>query len=252
MNERYCIVIPHYRHHQPLSRLVPELVQYKLPVYIVDDASGAESQAVLKSLEDHYDNLHLLIRTHNGGKGAAMMTGLTTAAAQGYTHAISLDADGQHDVGDLPKLQSASQQSPASIISGRPVFGNDIPASRLYGRMLTNGLVKLVTGSTMIKDAMCGFRVYPLQTVLRLSDALGYRTRMEFDVEILVRACWASVDIRTVETRVIYPEDGASHFNLVSDNVRLIGMHMLLLLSALGRLPKLLITRFLKQRGETL
>ncbi len=238
MNKSYCIVIPHYRHHVPLARMLPQLLHLGLDIFVVDDASGTTSLAQLTRLADQFRQVTVVQRNHNGGKGAAMMTGLSTARHKGFTHVVSLDADGQHDPGALPELLQLSRAKPNSLITGKPVFGSDIPALRLYGRELTNNLVRLVTGSSMIKDAMCGLRVYPLGQVLPLCAALGRRTRMEFDVEILVRACWAGLDIMSVDTRVVYPEDGESHFRMLKDNARLVVMHTLLLFGALRRLGR--------------
>ncbi len=244
MTDRYCIVIPHFRHHRPLADLLAALQPAGLQILVVDDCSGEPSLAVLRQLEQNYSNVQLILRRRNGGKGAAMMTGLRRAADGGYSHAISLDADGQHDPAAVPMLRQLSAQHPASLISGRPIFGDDIPASRLHGRKITNTLVQWVTGSRMIKDAMCGLRVYPLELTLPLLNALGYRTRMEFDVEILVRACWAGSDIICVDTPVVYPEDGESHFHLLKDNARLVLMHTLLILGGLSRIPNRLRQRF--------
>ena len=243
MPDNYCIVIPHYRHLKPLTAMLPRLVQFGLPVIVVDDASGAEISQALRNEAAQYDAVTLVERAENGGKGAAMITGLRYAAEHGYSHALSVDADGQHDIEDIPELQRRSRAAPASLFTGRPEFGEDIPASRLYGRMLTNYLVQFVTASRMVRDAMCGFRIYPLAQVMPLLDAIGYRTRMEFDVEILVRACWAGLDVQAMDTAVIYPEDGASHFNMIGDNLRLIAMHTLLILGGLIRLPRTLWRR---------
>ncbi len=244
MAESYCIVIPHYRHLVPLVNMLPALAEFGLEILIVDDASGDEIVSVLRTEVTRHEHARLIQRAENGGKGAAMMAGLRAAAERGYSHAISLDADGQHNPGDIPELLRRSQMLPDSLFTGQPVFGEDIPASRLYGRMLTNYLVQFVTASRMVKDAMCGFRVYPLARVLPLCDAIGYRTRMEFDVEILVRACWAELDVQTIDTAVSYPEDGESHFNLFADNVRLVVMHMLLIVGGFIRLPRTLWRRF--------
>jgi len=141
MSERYCIVIPHYRHLRPLAALLPRLVQHGLDIFVIDDASGDTIRDALAAECEQYPNVQLIARRENGGKGAAMITGLRHAAEAGYSHAISLDADGQHDPDDIPRLHALSRAQPLSLFTGRPVFGEDIPASRLYGRMLTNMLV---------------------------------------------------------------------------------------------------------------
>ncbi len=244
MADSYCVVIPHYRHHEPLIHMLKTLTDFELDILVIDDASGAEIIGQLEIETAKHERVSLIQRVENGGKGAAMMTGLREAHERGYSHVISLDADGQHDSNDVPELLQRSQSHPDSLFTGYPIFGDDIPASRLYGRMLTNYLVQFVTSSRMVRDAMCGFRAYPLARVLPLCDAIGYRTRMEFDVEILVRACWAGLDVRAMETAVTYPQDGQSHFNLVADNVRLVAMHVLLILGGLIRLPRTLWRRF--------
>jgi len=249
MTDRYCIVIPHYRHHAPLIAMLPTLVEVGLDVFIVDDASGADVTEQVEAAIHALPTVSLIQRSNNGGKGAAVMTGLRSAAARGFSHAISLDADGQHDPADVPRIHALSLNHPESLFTGRPVFGEDIPTSRLYGRMLTNTLVQLVTGSNMVKDAMCGLRVYPMKHVLQLCDTLGYRTRMEFDVEILVRACWAGLEVRSMDTKVIYPQDGQSHFNLFADNARLVAMHILLIIGGILRLPPRLWRRLTSQKA---
>jgi glycosyltransferase involved in cell wall biosynthesis len=238
MSSRHCIVIPHYRHHRPLATLIGELQDNGLPIFIVDDASGTESLRAVRKIVCRQEKIRLIIRDRNGGKGAAMMTGLRYAWDQGFSHVISLDADGQHDPGDVAVLLRLSRASPESFFSGRPQFGSEVPAARLHGRKITNYLVQVEAGSREIKDAMCGLRVYPLEAVLPLCARIGYRTRMEFDVEILVRACWAGHPIRYLDTQVTYPRGGESHFNMLRDNVRLTVMHVLLLGGGVLRLPE--------------
>ncbi|MEM6999510.1 MAG: glycosyltransferase family 2 protein [Pseudomonadota bacterium] len=243
MSDRYCLVVPHYRHEEPLAAILPQLVELVSHVFIVDDHSGEASLGVLRAAAAPHAQVQLLARPHNGGKGAAMISGLRAAHAAGFSHALSIDADGQHRLQDLPALQRLSVRHPDALITGSPRFGADIPASRLHGRKLTNGLVKLETGARDFPDAMCGFRAYPLQQVLPLLDTIGYRTRMEFDVEILVRAHWAGLAVLDMPTPVSYPLDGRSHFNLMGDNVRLTAMHTLLLFGALWRMPRRLRLR---------
>lgn len=237
MSDRYCIVIPHYCHAAQLAEFLPLLAVAQLPLLIVDDGSPADSLSRLETLVKDHPWAQLLLREENNGKGAAMVTGLEAASAQGFTHVILVDADGQHDPADIARLHAASLQAPESLFSGHPIFGTDIPKSRLYGRMITNTLAKIEAGNWQIKDAMCGLRLYPLKQVLPLCKQLGNRMRMEFDTEILVRASWADLDIHFLPTQVRYPDSGRSHFRMIQDNVRLAVMHSLLLLGALLRLP---------------
>lgn len=226
---RYCMLIPHYRHDRELAEYLPKLAYAGLPALVVDDGSDPDTRSRLRRLVSGYPWASLIQRERNGGKGAAIIDGLKTLARNGYTHAISIDADGQHDSADVARVQKASQRDPQSIYSGRPVFGEDIPRLRLHGRKITNLLARVEAGSREIEDAMCGFRLYPLATILPLCDSIGSRRRMEFDTEILVRAVWAGLPLRFFPTRVIYPQGGRSHFRMISDNMRLSLMHATLL-----------------------
>ena len=236
MPERYHLLIPHYRHVDQLARFLPQLATTGLPTLIVDDGSDSGTRERLAELIACHPWASLLQRNRNGGKGAAMITGMKHLYAQGATHVISVDADGQHDPADITRLRLASQRHPSRLLSGRPVFGDDMPAIRLHGRKITNGLASALAGGDRIQDAMCGLRLYPLASVLPLFATLGKRLRMEFDVEILVTACWAGLELEFIPTRVAYPRGGRSHFRLFADNARFCRMHTVLILQALARL----------------
>ena len=237
MTSSRCTVIPHYRHVPQLERFLPQLASANIPLVVVDDGSGAECLAALKTLLAQYSWVTLVTRPSNGGKGAATTTGLLAAKAQGYSHIVLVDADGQHDPADVARIAAESARRPRAIFSGAPQFGDDIPPARLYGREITNVLARLEAGNLGLRDAMCGLRVYPIDLTLPLAQACAYRTRMEMDTELLVRACWANIDVQFIDTQVVYPKEGASHFRMGRDNVRMAGMHIVLLLSALVRVP---------------
>ena len=181
------------------------------------------------------DGTSLIERDRNEGKGAAVIAGMDVAARRGFTHAVCVDADGQHDSAAIPLLVQESRRHPQRLLSGRPVFGDDIPKARLWGREITNVLARIEAGNAGISDAMCGLRLYPLAQVLPLCSSIGKRHRMEFDTEVLVRACWADLEVGFLPTRVIYPTSGRSHFRMVADNLRLSLMHAQLLAGALFR-----------------
>ena len=229
MADRYCILVPHYCHDAQLARFLPQLAQVKLPLLLVDDGSDSATIARLRSLVAEHPWAQLVERTPNQGKGATVLAGMRNAADQGFSHVIVVDADGQHAAEDLVRLHKASLGAPLTLFSGNPQFGPDIPKARLYGRRITNLLARIAAGSDTIKDAMCGLRLYPLAQVLPLCDRVGGRLRMELDTELLVRACWAGLEIRYLDTQVVYPPSGRSHFRMLRDNWRLTLMHITLL-----------------------
>lgn len=231
-----CIVIPVYDHEVAITAVVERLRTQQFPVLLVDDGSSAACAAVLDQLAALPD-VSLLRHERNRGKGAAVTTGLRGAQRAGFTHALQVDADGQHALEDAAAFIEAARATPAAMICGRPVFDASIPKVRFYGRYLTHALVWLETLSLDIRDSMCGFRVYPLQPVLALLDRARLGQRMDFDTEVLVRLHWRAVPMRWLDTRVSYPLDGVSHFRLFKDNALMTRLHVRLLLGMLVRLP---------------
>ena len=236
-----CLLVPHYDHVTQFRRLLPSLRETNLPLVIVDDASPADAFAELQQLLDSSAGPVTLVRHgENRGKGGAVTTGLITARDAGFSHALQIDADGQHDVAGIDALRALSEQHPDAIICGEPVFDQSISKLRYYGRYLTHALVWLETLSTHIRDAMCGFRVYPTGAVVDLIKRRAPGARMAFDPELLVRASWAGIPIRFTPVTVRYPEDGASHFHYFRDNAIISWMHTRLIVGMVLRLPLLL------------
>jgi hypothetical protein len=167
------------------------------------------------------------------------MAGLKAAAAAGFTHALQIDADGQHDSADVPRFAAAAIEEPLSLICGRPVFDASVPRHRLYLRYLTHVMVWVNTLSLDIPDSMCGLRVYPLSVVLPVVEGESPGARMDFDVEVLVRLHWHGIAMRWMPTRVGYPADGVSHFRLLRDNWLISVMHTRLFFGMLRRSPRL-------------
>src|SRR5690606_30749842 len=200
------------------------LLDHGLPILLVNDGSRDSCTEVLRQLAAKSEQVHLLELPENRGKGGAVKAGLRWAAEH-YTHALQVDADGQHDVADLERFLAAAKDHPDALISGLPVYDENIPKSRYYGRQITHFWVRIHTLSGQIKDSMCGFRVYPLQPVVALLDEEFTGDRMDFDIEIMVRWVWRGGEIIHLPTQVIYPEDGVSHFNLWGDNLLISRMH---------------------------
>jgi len=220
-----CIVIPCYNHGAGIGGMVERLIAYGLPVFIVDDGSDAATAAVLESLAAKEPLVRLSRLPENRGKGAAVMHGLRAAHDAGFSHALQIDADGQHDTADVARFLEAGRSSPAAVICGQPIYDESVPKGRLYGRYLTHVWVWIETLSFAIGDSMCGFRLYPLGTTVPLIDRVAVSRRMSFDIEILVRLVWEGLPMEGVRTRVVYPEGGVSHFRMLRDNVRISATH---------------------------
>nr|WP_228704197.1 glycosyltransferase family 2 protein [Acinetobacter gyllenbergii] len=240
----YSIVIPVYNHPHYLADLVQYLEQFQYPIILVNDGSDAECTAILHRLAGQHPLVDLVEHQTNQGKGQAVMTGLQYAAQLGMTHALQLDADGQHCWQDVAKFIEQSQQHPQAMVIGQPIFDDSVPKKRLYGRYVTHFWVWLNSLSFEIKDSMCGFRIYPLAKTIAILNAAQFQPRMGFDSEILVRLKWENTPFVNVPTQVIYPEHGISHFNVWRDNLGLSQAHARLFAGMLLRFPKLIWHKF--------
>jgi glycosyltransferase involved in cell wall biosynthesis len=236
-----CLIIPVFNHEQALPQVLAALRPFGLHGFLVDDGSSAACRRVLEAcVRDGADWLTLIVRPENGGKGAAVLDGFRTAIAEGFTHALQIDADGQHRIDDIPRFLAASREHPEALIAGRPVFGADAPKSRQYGRQFTNLWVWINTLSFAIGDAMCGFRLYPLDAVEHVCAHARIGRRMDFDIDIAVRLYWQGVRVVNQPTQVTYPLDGISHFRLWQDNLMISKIHARLFFGMLARFPALI------------
>ncbi|MDD5033506.1 MAG: glycosyltransferase family 2 protein [Methylococcaceae bacterium] len=240
MEFKPCIVIPVYDHEGPLPKIVERLQAHGWPCLLIDDGSRPSCAGIMRGLADQHPGVRYLRQDKNQGKGSAVKLGILEAQRLEYSHAIQIDADAQHDLDDLDKFLAAARSNPQAVVIGQPVFDESVPKIRYYARYLTHIWVWINTLSFTIRDSMCGYRVYPVNTCIALMQTTALGNRMEFDTEILVRLYWREIPIISLPTRVGYPEDGVSHFRLWEDNLRISLMHARLFLLMLLRLPKLL------------
>jgi glycosyltransferase involved in cell wall biosynthesis len=223
-----------------ISTRVDAITAMGLPCILVDDGSEPRCAETLTRLAAANPARVTLVRhDRNRGKGAAVMSGLARAHELGHTHAVQIDADDQHTLGDIPAFVELAREHPAAIIAGQPVFDESVPAVRLYFRYLTHILVWVDTLSLEIRDSMCGFRVYPVARTLDLSRRVYIGRRMDFDSEVLVRSWWEGTEVISRRTAVRYPRNGVSHFRMFRDNVHMTRMHIRLLFGMLVRAPRL-------------
>lgn len=235
-NYNPIVIIPHYNHSNTLGKVVQTIKAQNLPILIIDDGSAYEHHAVLAELAT-FPQINVHYCPQNAGKGYAVKKGIRLAFSQGFSHAIQVDADGQHKLDDIQKMLEKSKENPTACICGKPIYGNDAPKARLYGRKITNFWMAINTLSLDLADGMCGFRLYPLIETIRVLDSSPYiGNRMEFDVELLVYLKWAKVPLVWIDTPVQYTQDGISHFRGFADNWRISKMHARLFFSMLKRL----------------
>ena len=239
---KVAIIVPVYNHGEPLRATAARLAAFGLPVLIVDDGSDAATKCAIAEVAERY-RAAVVTLARNGGKGQAVKAGLRAAAQQGFTHAVQVDADGQHELDDLPKLLAAAKANPAALICGQPRCDVPVPKTRLYGRKLTAFWVAVETLSLRMPDTMCGYRVYPLAATIAMLDSVKLGQRADFDIEIAVRFYWHNIPIVAVPTAVVYPERGTPSFRTFADNALATKLHTKLVLGMLWRVPMLMTRR---------
>ncbi|MBI1405492.1 MAG: glycosyltransferase [Caulobacter sp.] len=249
MSFRPCAVIPAFNHYHRLGPVLAGLRALDLPVFIIDDGNVEPVRSGLAAFHAPAAGVTVIRRPSNGGKGAAVMDGFRHAAEAGFTHALQIDADGQHQPEQAAKFLALGQANPAAVIAGAAVYDDSVPKARKIGRYVTHFWVWVETASLDIQDSLCGFRLYPLAATLKMLKSEHIGTRMQFDTEILVQLHWRRVPVISVPVQVVYPPDNTSNFAMLADNVRISLMHLGLVLQTPFRLPLKLLRKAPPRQG---
>ena len=243
MTVKCCAIIPSYNHGETVGQLVQRLRELGLPVFIIDDGSDEPTRVKLSALHAPENEVIVDRLDNNRGKGAAVMRGFDLARAAGFTHALQIDADGQHDLSNLSKFIALGEAHPDALIAGAPIYDATMPHGRRIGRSITHFWVGIETLTKHPVDSMCGMRLYPIERVAKLQQNHRLGRRMDFDIEIFVRLIWEGVPVFFVPVRVEYPRGNISNFDLIRDNWAIVLMHTRLVLAMPLRLPAILRNR---------
>ena len=239
----HLVIIPSYNPGPTVLETIRAAREQWTPVWVVVDGSTDGSAEALQAVARNDGGLRVIVLPENRGKGAAVLEGISQARTTGFTHALTMDSDGQHPADLIPAFMTASQAHPEAMVLGKPVFAADAPALRVNGRKVSNGWANLETLWMGIGDSLYGFRVYPIEPLQRIMRANRWMRRFDFDPEAAVRLCWAGVPPlnRDAPVRYLRPDEGGvSHFRYLRDNTLLTWMHGRLFLGFLPRLPWLL------------
>ena len=242
----HIVLIPSYNPGARVYDTVSAARRQWNPVWVVVDGSTDGSAERLRQMAAQDDGLHVIVLPQNGGKGAAVLRGLDEAAARGYTHALTMDSDGQHPADLIPAFMRASERTPGAMVLGKPVFDASAPTLRVKGRQVSNWWANLETLWSGIGDSLYGFRVYPIAPLRAVMRGQRWMRHFDFDPEAVVRLCWRGVKPVNLDAPVRYfgkDEGGVSHFNYLRDNLLLTWMHSRLFLGFVLRLPLLLWRR---------
>ena len=239
----HLVLIPSYDTGATVYATVRAARAVWCPVWVVVDGSTDGTALGLQQMAAADPGLRVWVLPHNQGKGAAVLHGLQQAAAAGFTHALTMDADGQHPADLIPAFMRASQSRPEAMVLGRPVFDASAPLLRVRGRRVSNAWTNLETLGAGVADSLYGFRVYPVAALMEVMRGQRWMRRFDFDTEAVVRLAWRGVKPINLDAPVKYlsaAEGGVSHFRYGRDNVLLSWMHGRLMVGFVLRLPLLL------------
>lgn len=242
----HLVLIPSYNPGEKVYETVRAARQCWTPVWVVVDGSTDGSDSGLYEMAAKDAGLRVLVLPHNQGKGAAVLHGLNEAVAEGFTHVLTMDSDGQHPAERIPAFMAESIRRPDAMILGVPVFESSAPRLRVQGRRVSNAWANLETLWAGIGDSLYGFRVYPIEPLREVMRSQRWMRHFDFDPEAVVRLCWRGVIPVNLPAPVRYyrsDEGGVSHFRYLRDNLLLSWMHARLFIGFIVRLPVLLIRR---------
>ena len=246
----HLLLIPSYNTGPKVYETVQAARAQWNPVWVVTDGSTDGTPEGLRRMAAADPGLTVLELPANAGKGAAVLHGLQAAHAAGFTHALTMDSDGQHPAGLIPAFMLASMREPGAMVLGRPVFDASAPLLRVRGRRVSNWWTNLETLGAGIDDSLYGFRVYPIDDLIAVMHRQPWMRRFDFDTEAVVRLAWRGVRPLNLAAPVRYltaAEGGVSHFQYGRDNLLLSWMHARLMLEFVLRLPGLLLRRALRR-----
>lgn len=246
----HLVLIPSYNTGPKLLTTVQEARAHWAPVWVVVDGSDDGSETAVEALAAGDPQIKVFKLPRNRGKGSAVMHGLYAAHAAGFTHALTMDADGQHPADLIAQFMATSLAQPGALVLGKPVFDSSAPFERVAGRKLSNGAADLNTLWAGIGDSLYGFRVYPIPPLLEVMESTAWMRRFDFDPEAAIRLCWKGLIPINIDAPVKYfrkDEGGVSHYHYVRDNILIFSMHLRLFLGCLLRLPMLLWRRLAAQ-----
>lgn len=240
------VLMPSYNTGPLLVETVESALKAWSPVWVILDGSTDDSGTHLRAVQAGPGRLRIIQHSPNQGKGAAVLAGMLAARQAGFSHALVMDADGQHPSESIPHFMSLSERHPTAMILGRPEFSQDAPFARQHGRRIGNWWANVETLWGGVNDSLFGFRVYPIEPSIQVLQAISAGRRYDFDTILAVRLYWLGLRPVNVPVPVKYPSKargGVSHFRYWRDNILLVRAHVALVLGMLPRLPSLLRSR---------
>lgn len=213
---KICIIIPTYNNAKTLQAVLASAEEYWGNLIVINDGSTDDTTNILAQ----FPKIAVINHPINKGKGHALKSGFRYAANNNYSHAITLDADGQHFTSDIPALAKEIHQHPDAMIIGcRTLENSGQSKGSNFANRFANFWYFVETG-TRVTDTQSGFRAYPLHKLKGMHFFTGH---YDFELEVLVKAAWKGIAIKEIPIQVYYapPKERVSHFKPVKDFARI-------------------------------
>lgn len=240
-----CVLIPTYNNHATLKRVIDGVLAYTQDVIIVNDGSIDTTSNILQA----YQQLNIIHLPENKGKGNALRVGFKKALSLGYDYVITIDSDGQHYPDDLPVFLNSldtSENKNLLLIGSRNMDQEGVPGKSSFGNKFSNFWFWFETG-IKLKDTQSGYRLYPLKSLEKLKF---FTTKFEFEIEVIVKAAWADVEVKNIPVKVKYdPNERVSHFRPFRDFTRISILNTYLVILTLFYIIPRNLFRRLKKKG---
>jgi glycosyltransferase involved in cell wall biosynthesis len=211
-----CVIIPTYNNEQTLANVITDVLTLTNNIIVVNDGSTDSTNEILKSFTSN-DQISY---SPNRGKGIALRTGIKQAQEKGYRYAITIDSDGQHYADDIPVFIDAIEEEPDSLLIGaRNLNQENMPKKNTFGNKFSNFWFHFQTGVSL-PDTQSGYRLYPIE---KMKGTHYFSSKYEFEIEVMVKAAWRNINVKSVPIKVFYAEEGKriSHFRPGKDFIRI-------------------------------
>lgn len=222
-----CVIIPTYNNAATLAAVIKDVSGYIDDIIVVNDGSTDNTVDIV----NNFPSVHFISYSKNTGKGWALRKAFAYAIESGFTHAITIDSDGQHFAKDLPAFFNKAKEIPSAIIIGaRNMEQASVPGGSSFGNKFSNFWFKVETGISC-PDTQSGYRLYPLHV---LKNMHLITRKYEFEIEVLVRAAWKGIEVVSVPVTVYYAPraERVSHFRPYKDFFRISILNTILVLIA--------------------
>jgi len=242
---RCCVIIPTYNNEKTLEGVIREVQLYAENIIVVNDGSNDGTSEILRNIP----GIMAITCDTNSGKGRALQLGFKMAIEKNFRYAITIDSDGQHRPGDIPRFIELLELEPGSLILGaRDMDSPEVPGSSRFGHKFSIFWFRIETG-LKVDDVQTGYRLYPLEPIR--DTGKFYTGKYEFEVEILVRLAWRGVKILSVPIDVYYApnETRVSHFRKGPDFTRTSFLNAVLVFMALLWVRPFMFAKGLKKKS---